>query len=141
MFNENVQPDQKGMVLTIPGVLQVYTKYFSSTFFWLHVDFLFQTSESHKFKHSVQKNTWAMLTIHIKDTYLFTQLNGVNYPAMVQCKCIFLFPSKQKRYFWKHWSDFIQNWINGHRTFFQGNHRSIIPALSKRRGKCKLAME
>jgi hypothetical protein len=37
-IHDNVHPDNRGVVFTIPGLAQLYTKYQAADYYWLHMD-------------------------------------------------------------------------------------------------------
>lgn len=86
LLQENVDPPRKGVILSIPGFFELYTKYFSPSSFWVHADFPGQPTDVHKIKFPIAKNSWSRLSMFIRDSYLFIMINGLSYPGRPYCK-------------------------------------------------------
>lgn len=85
-INDNVHPSSKGMLFSIPNVVEVYTKYLSATEVWLHADFQNKSPEMSGIKLRVLKNTWTRLGMYLMDTTVHIETDLDKYFGRPYCK-------------------------------------------------------
>lgn len=90
--HENVHPDLRGVIFTVPDVIKLYTIYHTSDYFWIRTGLYQKITDQPTVKYRYQKKTWHSFMISIQGQNLGFYVQGQLVTELRYCRYCLVLP-------------------------------------------------